>query len=69
MPAEGGEARRLTFQAGGACTVTGWDPSGSVIYMSDAGLGQARQPDAGTDHRSSSQTKITESPWTVGRRR
>src|SRR6266496_2004933 len=43
MPAEGGEARRLTFQAGGACTVTGWDPSGSVIYMSDAGLGQARR--------------------------
>jgi tricorn protease len=43
MPAAGGEARRVTFQAAGVCTVTTWDPSGSIVYSSDAGLGQARR--------------------------
>src|SRR5262249_19584205 len=43
MPAGGGEARRLTFQAAAVCTVTGWDPSGAIVYSSDAGLGQARR--------------------------
>jgi len=43
MPAAGGEVRRLTFQAAGVCTVTGWDPSGAIVYSSDAGLGQGRR--------------------------
>lgn len=43
MPATGGEARRLTFQAAGYCVVTGWDRDGNIVYSSDAGLGQARR--------------------------
>src|SRR5439155_14770080 len=43
MPATGGEARRLTYQAAGVCTVTTWDRSGAIVYSSDAGLGQARR--------------------------
>src|SRR5829696_7703152 len=37
MPATGGEARRLTFEAAGQCTVVGWNPAGSIVYASDAG--------------------------------
>jgi tricorn protease len=43
MPATGGEARRLTYQAAGYCAVVGWDRDGSIVYSSDAGLGQARR--------------------------
>ncbi|WP_336206606.1 S41 family peptidase [Nonomuraea sp. LPB2021202275-12-8] len=34
MPADGGAARRVTFH-GARCTVTGWDPSGRILYASD----------------------------------
>lgn len=34
MPASGGSAKRLTFH-GTSCTITGWDPSGEVVYASD----------------------------------
>ncbi|GAA0430683.1 tricorn protease [Acrocarpospora corrugata] len=34
MPADGGAARRLTFH-GADCTVTGWDPTGAIVYASD----------------------------------
>jgi tricorn protease len=43
MPATGGTAQRLTFQAAGYCVVTGWDRDGRIVYSSDAGLGQARR--------------------------
>jgi tricorn protease len=43
MPATGGAARRITFQAAGSCVVTGWDRNGDIVYSSDAGLGQARR--------------------------
>ncbi|MET8146335.1 PDZ domain-containing protein [Sphaerisporangium sp. NPDC005288] len=36
MPADGGTARRMTYD-GALCTVTGWDPSGAIIYASDDG--------------------------------
>jgi tricorn protease len=36
MPADGGPARRVTYQ-GARCTVTTWDAEGSVIYASDDG--------------------------------
>ncbi|WP_018350392.1 S41 family peptidase [Longispora albida] len=36
MPAEGGEARRLTFQSA-HCTVAGWTPDGRIVYQSSAG--------------------------------
>ncbi|MFA1549716.1 S41 family peptidase [Actinomadura chokoriensis] len=34
MPASGGSATRLTFH-GTSCTITGWDPSGGIVYASD----------------------------------
>ncbi|MFC4587737.1 S41 family peptidase [Sphaerisporangium corydalis] len=36
MPADGGAGRRMTYD-GATCTVTGWDPTGAVIYASDEG--------------------------------
>ncbi|GAA4920330.1 tricorn protease [Stackebrandtia albiflava] len=34
-PSEGGEGRRLTYEAGGSCKVVGWTPDGShVLYAS-----------------------------------
>ncbi|MEU5879042.1 PDZ domain-containing protein [Spirillospora sp. NPDC047279] len=36
MPASGGTGRRLTFH-GVSCAVSGWDPSGGIIYASDEG--------------------------------
>jgi tricorn protease len=37
MPAAGGESRRLTFEAAGNCAVAGWNPTGKIVYSSDAG--------------------------------
>ncbi len=38
MPAQGGMARRLTYQAGEEVTVVGWRPDGgAIVYASDAG--------------------------------
>ncbi|MFB4304768.1 S41 family peptidase [Actinomadura sp. GTD37] len=34
MPASGGSAERLTFH-GTSCTITGWNPSGEIVYASD----------------------------------
>jgi tricorn protease len=37
MPANGGEARRLTFLGGEACVISGWTPDGaSILFASDA---------------------------------
>ncbi len=42
MPADGGPARRLTYQ-GGRCQVVGWQPDGSaILYASSAGLPSPR---------------------------
>ena len=42
MPATGGVARRLTYQAATLCLVSGWDPTGAIIYSSNAGLPHRR---------------------------
>ena len=43
MPAPGGVARRLTFQAA-SCNVVGWSPDGaSILYASNAGQGLRNQ--------------------------
>ncbi|MGC5015997.1 S41 family peptidase [Streptosporangium sp. DT93] len=36
MPADGGAARRVTYH-GARSSVTGWDPSGGIVYASDQG--------------------------------
>jgi tricorn protease len=42
MPATGGEARRLTYEAASVCTVSGWSPAGRIVYASDAGQPNGR---------------------------
>ena len=38
MPAEGGNARRLTFLGSEACAISGWSPDGSdILFVSDSG--------------------------------
>jgi tricorn protease len=57
MPASGGVARRLTYQAAAGCTVVGWDPAGAVLYSSPAELPNNRSwlyrisPDGGLPER------------------
>jgi tricorn protease len=47
MPSSGGAPKRLTFQGGEACSISGWTPDGSaILYTSDAGSPFLRETQA-----------------------